>query len=294
MPVPAIVLLAGYNFLRTWNLSDLSDVYPSQNEPISPWGGIASHMKYGSRVMAALLAVAVLLGGVLFTTIAKGGPVRTAEASDFDRRITITGSAEITLEPDMCRLVVGVQSEGATGSEAQRKSDVVISAMVARLLSLGLKQADVKTVGFNLYPVYDYRPYDSKEPPKLEPIGFRSHQRLQVTVRDLAKVGAVIDECIAAGANSIEDITYGLADTSEARKQALSKAVADAKAKADVIAQAMGVRVIEITSVQEHGVDYGFYKSPSAYMERADGAGGAMPMPGEVTVRASIGMVVRY
>jgi uncharacterized protein YggE len=251
-------------------------------------------MRYSSRIMAALLVVAVLLGGVLFTTIAKGGPVRTAEASDFDRKITITGSAEITLEPNMCRLTVGVQSEGATGSEAQRKSDAVMSAIIGRLLALGLQKADIKTVGFNLYPVYDYRPYESKEPPKLEPIGFRSFQRLQVTLRDLAKVGAAIDESIAAGANSIEDITYGLSDTTEARKQALGKAVADAKAKADVIAQAMGVKVIEITSVQEHGVDYGFYKSPSAYMDRAEGAGGAMPMPGEVTVRASIGMVVRY
>ncbi|MDP2872941.1 MAG: SIMPL domain-containing protein [Bacillota bacterium] len=252
-------------------------------------------MRYRVRILAVVLAVAVLLGGVWVTAIVRGGATRTAAASDFDqsRRISVTGTAEIMIEPNMAQITVGVQSEGATGTEAQGKSDAVMSAIVVKLLASGIRQGDLKTVGFSLYPVYDYRPYDSKEPPVLTPIGFRSSQRLQVTVRDLAKVGAVIDESVKAGANAIEDITFGLSDTAEVRKQALSKAVADAMAKADVIAQAMGVKVVEITSVQEQGVDYGYYKVP-AMAERADGMGGAVSMPGEVTVRASIGMVVRY
>lgn len=253
-------------------------------------------MRYPARIVMGLLAVVVFLGGMWVAGAVRGAPAGALAASDFEqsRRITVTGSAEITVEPDMCVLVIGVQSEGATGSEAQRKSDAVISSAVARLLALGLKQTDIKTVGFSLYPVYDYRPYDSKEPPSLTPIGFRSSQRLQVTVRDLPKVGAVIDEAVAAGANAIEDITYGLSDTAEVRRQALAKAVVDAKAKADAVAQAMGVRVIEITSVQEHGVDLGFYKAPAGAMEYVNGGVRATPMPGEITVRASVGMVARY
>jgi len=246
----------------------------------------------GRAAVALALAVALLAGAVVLAGALAPG-VRTAGATgtgDDDRLITVTGTGELTLEPDLCRLTLGVQNEGSTAAGAEKANNEAVSVVIAKILALGLRRGDIKTVGFNLNPVYDYG--KSPEGDRLTPIGFRCTHRLQVTVRSLEKVGTIIDQAVGAGGNTVDDICYTVEETAALREQALTKAVEQASSKAGAIATAINASVVGIKSIQESGVDFGYYRAPVAY--EAAGAGAVPVMPGEVTIRASVTMVVRF
>lgn len=243
--------------------------------------------------LAAILAVSMLVGGIVIGGLAQGPKPASAETPDPNNRIiSVSGVGEVTAEPNICRLVLGVETQGKTASEAQTANSKALTAVIAKLRALGIAEADIKTVSFNLYPVYDHGSKESA--PVLTPIGYRANHRLQVTVKDLSKVAKVIDEAIAAGANTADEIVYSIEETAELRTTALTKAVLQARSKADAIAKAAGVSIVEIKSISEGYVDFGSYRVPMAY-DKAIGAGESMSvMPGDIVIRASVSMVLRY
>ena len=248
----------------------------------------------GSRTwIVAILALTMLVGGVALRGWIDGPkPVSAETMGDDHRTISVTGVGEITVDPDICRLVLGVQTEGKTAAEAQAAAAKATNAVIAKLRALGIADKDIKTVSFNVYPVYDQG--DRENPAVLQPIGFRVAHRLQITVRDLTKVARVIDDCIAAGANTADEITYAVEETEALRTQALTLAVKQARSKGDAIAKAAGVNIVEIKTIQEGYVDYGYYRAPVAY-DKAMGAGESMiVMPGELVIRASVSMTLRF
>lgn len=254
-------------------------------------------MRSGTRIaLVALLLVAVFAGGVALSSwLSAPQPVTAAMGEDPNHRtITVSGVGEVTVAPNACRFTVGVVTQATTAVAAQAANNRAAQAVADQLKALGIKETDIQSVSLYLYPVYD----DRKDPDYssdrlLNPVGFRCTHRIQVTVRDLAKVGQAIDGAIQAGANTADDITYFVSETAELRQQALTGAVRQARAKADTIAVAAGVTIVEIKSIVEHGVDYGYYRSPMMYDSASGGA--SMPvLPGEVSIRASITMVVRY
>ncbi len=249
-------------------------------------------MRY-SRIAFVILAVSLLVGGIVIGSWAGGPKPVSAETPDpNDRVISVNGTGEVYAEPNICRLVVGVETQGKTAAEAQSLNTKATNAVIAKVLGLGIKEADVKTVSFNLYPVFDNGGRESA--PQLNPIGYRASHRLQVTVRDLDKVAKVIDEAIAAGANTADEITYAVEETTELRNQALTKAVQQARSKGNAIAAAAGLKITEIKSISEGYVDFGSYRVPMAY-DKAMAAGESMTvMPGEIVVRASVSMILRY
>ncbi len=251
-------------------------------------------MRVSKIWLVALLAVSMLVGGIVVGGWAQGPKPASAETPDPNHRtISVSGVGEVTAEPNICRLVLGVETQGTTAKEAQSLNSKAFNGVVAALRALGIKDVDVKTVSFNLFPVYDPGSKDSS--PVLRPIGYRANHRVQVTVRDLTKVAKVIDDSIAAGANTADEITYGIEETVDLRTLALTRAVQQARSKGDAIAKAAGVSITEIKSISEGYVDFGSYRVPMAY-DKALGAGeSAMTvMPGEVMIRANVSMVLRY
>jgi uncharacterized protein YggE len=204
--------------------------------------------------------------------------------------VTVQGRGEAQAAPDQMLLDVGVVTTAATAREAQeenaRRADQVIKGFVAQ----GIDKKDIQTVNYSVQPQYDYRPEKEGKPPRIT--GYRVVNTLRVRVRNLAQAGPIIDRAVGDGANQVQSIQFVLSDTSAVQSEALTRAVADARRKAEVLARALGRPLGEVLSVSEGG---GGYPEP-IYFRAADAALGAgeaaTPVePGQLTFSASVQVV---
>jgi uncharacterized protein len=161
--------------------------------------------------------------------------------------IRVTADAVITAKPDRVQIDVGVvtqapQSETAASQNAQR-----LDAVLAALRKAAGAGTDVKTVSYALNPNYQYHPNGGE--PTI--VGYTATNTVRVTLDDLAKIGTVIDTATRAGANHIQGIQFTLRDPQAVRSQALREAATKARAEADALAAALGLKVVRIIEADE-------------------------------------------
>ena len=171
----------------------------------------------------------------------------TAAAALADTKITVSGTGEIPVSADNAVVSLGVNIRESDVLTAQQEANRITAAIREALTALGIPQDCLNTDLLNVYVIYDYQGGDEKVS------GYNAGSTLAVRVTDMDKVGPVIDAAFAAGANTLNGITYSATDTEEAKAEALKKAVADAKAKADVLAEASGLKITGIEAVTEGG-----------------------------------------
>ncbi len=208
--------------------------------------------------------------------------------------ISVTGEGDATAVPNVGQFSFSVSAEGATASEAQELSGTKINDILAYLKEQGVEEKDIKTQNYNLYPRYRYEErmcaFGSYCPPG-EQIqdGFTVSQTVEVKVRDTAKSGALIAGVGEKGATDISGLNFIVDDTSAVKAEARSKAIADAKAKAEKLASDLGVDLVRITSYYENE---GYYAEPYyAKMEMSadsSGFGGAEMPVGENSTKVQV------
>jgi uncharacterized protein YggE len=201
-------------------------------------------------------------------------------------RVTVNGDATVQAQPDTAIVTIAVVTQSKSALEAQqenaRRSDAVQRAVKA----VAGPGAEIKTSGYSLQPQMDYRPNVS---PTIT--GYVARNAVVVTLNDLTKVGAVIDEAARAGANNIDSLSFTLRQDREVRARALSDAARAALDKAQAIARSLGGRVIRILEVEEGGVvrplpRYELSRSMSA-------AEASTPIePGRLEIYATVQMTV--
>lgn len=165
-----------------------------------------------------------------------------------EQTVTVTGSGETLVSADTAIVSVGVNVRRPAAPEAQSAANEVIAAIRAALTAAGFNEEDINTGFINLYGVYDY----TKDVEEI--VAYNANSTLAVRVTDMARVGEVIDLAFGAGANTLDYVTFSVSDDTAARAESLKAAVADAQAKAAVLAEAAGLGELEIVSVQEGGV----------------------------------------
>lgn len=207
--------------------------------------------------------------------------------------ISVNGSGEVRVAPDQAIVRLGVTQEAKTAQQAQQKVNAAAQAILDATRKLGIDPKQIQTSQLNLYPVYSQGPVEpmrGEQTPEI--VGYRASNVVSVTVLNLQQVGPVIDAGLASGANQLEGVIFGLQDDTGARRQALTRAAAEARAKADTIAEALGVKIVSVQEVVEGGVSIQPYVAAREVM-MATRADIATPVsPGEVTVSA--GLTVRY
>jgi uncharacterized protein len=190
------------------------------------------------KSMVSLLTATCL--SLLFATACAKKPNRTT-------KVTVAGDAMTKVEPDAAVLIVSVVTQNSQAIVAQqensRKSDAVANAIKAKAGA----DAEIKTSDYTLQPQYDYR---DNQLPKI--VGYDARNSVIVTMSELKNVGAVIDAASKAGANSIDNVSFILRQTSPARGQALADATRQAMNKAQSIAQALGGRVSRVVEENEN------------------------------------------
>jgi uncharacterized protein len=177
---------------------------------------------------------------------------KTAVAGNDDThrvtRVLVGGDSIVQAQPDTAIVTVSVVTQGKRAIDAQQENATKSDAVMRALKSAAGAGAEVKTSGYSLQP---QRIYKEGQPPTIT--GYEARNSVKVTLNDLTKLGAVIDAAGQAGANDVSGISFMLKQDRPARDQALKDATREALSKAQVIAQALGGRVVRIVEVQEEG-----------------------------------------
>ena len=234
-------------------------------------------MKTKSMFVAAVALLALVLSACGPTTI-------NQEAQPVVRTISVTGSGQANLVPDIAYLYLGVHTEKPTASEAMAENNAQTQSMIDALTKFGIDKKDIRTTNFSIYPQDKYDPQSGT--PTGEKV-YSVDNTVYVTVRDLKQLGDLLDTVVAAGANTINSIQFDVADKAEAIKTARAEAVKDAQVQAQELADSAGVTLGEIQAL-------GFYDSQPYPMYEGKGGGAvaqsaAVPIqPGQLTFTVTV------
>jgi uncharacterized protein YggE len=160
--------------------------------------------------------------------------------------VTASGEAVITVEPDQAELDIGVVTQARNAPDAARENADKLSRVMAEIKKILSKNDEVKTASYSLTPNYRY-PQGGK--PEL--VGYTATNLLRIKTATLANVGKLIDAAMQSGANTIQRLAFTLKDEQSAQLQALRLASQKAKAKADEIANALGLKIVKVLSATE-------------------------------------------
>lgn len=201
---------------------------------------------------ARLIAVGIGVSLFLAATSAPALSPRSTLAVDPsttapEHTISVSGTGTVTLKPDVADLHLGVLVSRSTVKVAQAQAASAMTKVIAALKALGIADKDIQTSNVSLQPTYDYS--SNGNPPRIT--GYQMSNSVTVTVRDLAKLGDAIDNSLAAGATSLDGVTFRVDDQTGAEAQARQAAIAEAKSKADTLASAAGVSIGGVASISE-------------------------------------------
>ncbi|MFC3615906.1 SIMPL domain-containing protein [Lutimaribacter marinistellae] len=211
-----------------------------------------------------------------------------AWAEEQPRLITVNGEGSVEAAPDMATIVLGVTNEAEEAGAAMQATSEAVTRILGRMQEMGIAARDVQTRDLSLRPVWsDRRPVDQSEPRRIT--GFVASNRMFVRVRDLDRLGEIMDAVIRDGANDFNGLSFGLEESGPLVKEARAEAVQDATDKARQLAEAAGVTLGEVVTISEHGG--GRPVARMAEMAMADSGGGVPVAGGEVSVQVNVSMV---
>ncbi len=182
--------------------------------------------------------------------LAESGSAAIQSDSRALTKVLVSGDSIVQAQPDTAVLTISVVTQARAALEAQQQNASKSDAVVRALRSAAGAGSEVKTSGYSLQP---QRVYKENQPPTI--VGYEARNSVTVTLADLTKVGAVIDAASQAGANDVAGISFTLRKDRPAHDQALAEATREAVSKAQVIAGALGGRVVRIIEVQEQGFE---------------------------------------
>jgi uncharacterized protein YggE len=186
--------------------------------------------------VALVLAVAALAG--------VGRSDAGAATDEINRTISVSGTGSVTVVPDRAHFSFGVQTSGDTATQALAANGAAMRKLIAALRGAGIAPADLQTQQVSLSPNYSD---DDQE----RIIGYEASNAVSVTVRKLEDAGSLIDRAVAAGANQVSGPSLDREDLSALYHKALAAALADARAKAEVIATGSGLTLGRVSFVSE-------------------------------------------
>ena len=165
-----------------------------------------------------------------------------------ETKITVGGTGEVRVSADTAIISLGVNARDKDVLKAQQKANETIAAIRTALIEKNVKAENINTEMINIYALYDYQ--NDRE----QISAYNANSSLAIKVTDMESVGVLIDEAFAAGANTLNGISFSAFDTEEAKKEALQKAVAEAHRKAEILAETIGLKITKIESVSEDGI----------------------------------------
>lgn len=220
--------------------------------------------------MKDIAGAVVIFFILLFAYTKLAGPIPfsvTSVTTTKTDTFTVSGEGRITASPDIALVTVGVQTNGSTVKQVQDELNRKINAVSDAVKRVGVKDEDIQTSNYSVYPQYDYQSGLPTQAGGQRIAGYQASSNLSIKVRNIDRTNEVIDGATAAGANQIGGISFDVDNKTKAQNQAREKAVREAKRKADDAARIAGFRLGKIVNYQE---SFGGGMPPVPLMARAE------------------------
>ena len=227
---------------------------------------------------------ATVLAAMVFVSVA----VQAGDNEPYPR-IMVNGEGRAELVPDMALLQLSVTRDADTARQALDANSAAMAQVIKALRDQGIAERDIQTSNFGIQPRYVYpqpKAQGEREPPRI--VGYTVRNGLNVRVRDLAKLGAIIDQSVTLGVNEGGNIMFTNDDASAAIDKARAGAVQDATARAKTLASAAGVKLGRLLEISEKTYDLAPAPMMRAEMMASDAAAAAPVAAGENSYRVSV------
>lgn len=238
-------------------------------------------------IILTVLVAAVLLTGCAGAAFAQGPTETPPPGTPPTRTVSVNGSGKVYLTPDIAYITIGVHTEGPKATDAVKQNSDQTQAVISTLKSQGIADKDIQTSNFSIYP---QQQFDDQGKPTGE-IKYAVDNSVLVTIRDITKVGDVLDATVSSGANSINGVQFDVENKTAALSDARKAAVADAKAKAQELADAAGLTLGDVQSISEYSSG-GPVPMQYEKLAAAPQAAGSVPIqPGQLLVTLDVNVV---
>lgn len=231
-----------------------------------------------NRYFAAIAAAVLLTACQPATTYVNSGNTPAPQ-------IQVSATGKSFMAPDMASVSAGVVTQGKTAREAMFGNATKMTRVFEELEAAQIEKKNITTSQLSLQPRYNYQ---NRQAPKIE--GYEARNTVSAKTYDLDNVGAMLDALVKAGVNNINGVQFSVKDPKAAQEQAREAAIKEAKAKAEAMARAAGVKLGNLTSINESRSNYS--PQPVAYARASMAAEGASTpiSAGEQTLSVTVNM----
>lgn len=192
----------------------------------------------------------VALCGALLVVFSPPGPARADGDKPF-RILNLSGTGKVKAVPDTASISAGVVTDARDAKSALAANSAAMTKLFGRLGEAGIADRDIQTTNFNISPIYESHDPKRPRPSHRRVVGYQVSNGVTVRVRDLRRIGALIDGMTVAGANRMNGIGFYVDKTDNLLEEARRKAMADVRRKADLYASGLGVTLKRVLTINE-------------------------------------------
>ena len=223
---------------------------------------------------------ALVAAGMVVASVAAAGAQSTAPAPP---TVVVRGEGEVRAAPDVAFVTIGAEFRAATPKEAQGLSAKAMTAVKQRLLAAGVPKDAIRTLTYDLQAQFEFT--SGKQVPR----GYQARNVIEVRLDDIQAVGEILELAVAAGGTSVQGVRFDLKQRATLEREALTRAVADARARADAAAKGAGASVVAVLRIEEGGVNVRPLEAPVFRMAAETVAVSAPPIAaGDTVIHASV------
>jgi len=197
--------------------------------------------------MSVLRTLAVAAAALAAATLVEARSAMAADGDKLERSVSVSASGTVTAEPDIAQVSAGVTTEGDTAKDAIARNNAVMAKLIEGLKAGGIGARDIQTTTLHVEPRYS-QPKDGR-PGTIS--GYRVVNQVRLTVREVKRLGDLLDQAIALGANQINSIGFDIANAETLKDEARKQAMVNAKRRAELYAAAAGVQLGEVLRISE-------------------------------------------
>lgn len=192
-----------------------------------------------------------LLAALLLGFFAHGAAAQPSAAQPRIPTLNLTGEGVTEAKPELAVVQVGVAVTGKVAKDALAENSRLLAAALNAAKEQGIEPRDLQTSGLSLRPDI----VRAEKWPHREVIGYQVNNNVTLRVRDLAKLGALLDRLGVLGINDIRGVSFAVANPAPLIEQARSAAIRDAMSKAESYAEAAGLRIVRVLAINESGLE---------------------------------------